>query len=51
MSGLDFKPLDAGAPPAAVLARMEVAGIIGMGGGGFPTASKLRVRWPARRTS
>lgn len=42
MSGLDFKPLDAGAPPAAVLARMEVAGIIGMGGGGFPTASKLR---------
>lgn len=42
MSDLNFEPLAADAPPAAVLARVEAAGIVGMGGGGFPTATKLR---------
>lgn len=42
MTGSDFPPLDAAASPAAVLARIEAAGIVGMGGGGHPTASKLR---------
>ena len=43
MTARDFPPLDAAAPPAAVLARIEAAGIVGMGGGGFPTATKLRI--------
>ena len=43
MTAPDFPPLDATAPPAAVLARIEAAGIVGMGGGGFPTAAKLRI--------
>ena len=43
MTAPDFPPLDATAPPAAVLARIEAAGIVGMGGGGFPTATKLRI--------
>lgn len=30
--------------PEAVLARIEEAGIVGMGGAGFPTAAKLNVR-------
>ena len=42
MTGTDFPPLDAAAPTAAVLARIDAAGIVGMGGGGFPTATKLR---------
>ena len=43
MTAPDFPPSDATAPPAAVLARIEAAGIVGMGGGGFPTATKLRI--------
>ena len=48
MSGSDFEPLAANAPPAAVLARVEAAGIVGMGGGGFPTATKLRAALAAK---
>ena len=37
-----FAPLGADAPVAAVLERIEAAGVIGMGGGGYPTARKIR---------
>ena len=43
MTARDFPPLHAAGSPAAVLARIEAAGIVGMGGGGFPTATKLRI--------
>lgn len=38
----DFPPLAECADAATLLARIEAAGIVGMGGGGFPTAAKLR---------
>lgn len=38
----DFEPLPAGADVEAVLARIEAAGIVGLGGGGYPTARKVR---------
>lgn len=37
-----FAPLGADAPVDAVLERIEAAGVIGMGGGGYPTARKIR---------
>lgn len=39
---VDFPPLGQQAGTAAVLERIEAAGIVGMGGGGYPTAAKLR---------
>ena len=38
----DFAPLEAGPSTDAVLERIEAAGIVGMGGGGYPTARKIR---------
>ena len=38
----DFAPLEAGPSTNAVLERVEAAGIVGMGGGGYPTARKMR---------
>ena len=40
-----FAPLDADAAAtnaAAIIARIDAAGIVGMGGGGYPTARKIR---------
>ncbi len=38
----ELEPLPADADTQAVLARIEAAGIFGMGGGGYPTAQKIR---------
>lgn len=38
----DLPPLDEQASAEAVLERIEAAGIVGMGGGGYPTAQKIR---------
>ena len=38
----DFAPLAAAPSTDAVLERIEAAGIVGMGGGGYPTARKMR---------
>ena len=38
----DFPPLGECADAEAVLERIECAGIVGMGGGGYPTAKKIR---------
>ncbi len=38
----DFAPLEARPSRGAVLERIEAAGIVGMGGGGYPTARKIR---------
>ena len=38
----DFTPLARDAGPEDVMERIEAAGIVGMGGGGYPTARKLR---------
>ena len=38
----DLPPLDEYASAGAVLERIEAAGIVGMGGGGYPTAQKIR---------
>ena len=38
----DFPPLAESAGADRLLARIEAAGIVGMGGGGYPTAAKLR---------
>ena len=38
----DFKPLDAAADAETIIARIDAAGIVGMGGGGYATARKLR---------
>ena len=37
-----FPPLPPDADAAALIARIEAAGIVGMGGGGYPTARKIR---------
>ena len=38
----EFKPLDwSNATPTSILARIAEAGIVGMGGAGYPTAAKL----------
>ena len=37
-----FPPLPPDADPAAIIARIDDAGIVGMGGGGYPTAKKIR---------
>ena len=42
MTATDFPPLPESAGAASLLARIEAAGIVGMGGGGYPTAAKLR---------
>lgn len=42
MTARDFPPLPPEADAASLLARIEVAGIVGMGGAGYPTAAKLR---------
>ena len=39
----DFKPLDATADAETIIARIDAAGIVGMGGGGYATVRKLRV--------
>ena len=39
----DYPPLDAAASPDAIVERIAAAGIVGMGGGGFPTADKIRL--------
>ena len=38
----DFTPLGRDAGPEEVMERIEAAGIVGMGGGGYPTARKIR---------
>jgi len=38
----EFTPLAPDATAAAVIERIEAAGIVGMGGGGYPTARKIR---------
>ena len=38
----DFPPLAERTDAATLLARIDAAGIVGMGGGGYPTAAKLR---------
>lgn len=38
----EFTPLATDANPAAVIERIEAAGIVGMGGGAYPTARKIR---------
>ena len=38
----DFTPLARDASPAEIIERIEAAGIVGMGGGGYPTARKIR---------
>lgn len=38
----DFPPLSECADADSLLERIEAAGIVGMGGGGYPTAAKLR---------
>ena len=38
----DFTPLARDAGPEEVVERIEAAGIVGMGGGGYPTARKIR---------
>ena len=38
----DFKPLDAAADAETIIARIDAAGIVGMGGGGYATVRKLR---------
>ena len=38
----DFTPLPHDAGPEDVVERIEAAGIVGMGGGGYPTAGKIR---------
>ena len=38
----EFTPLPPDAGSAAVIARIEAAGIVGMGGGAYPTARKIR---------
>ena len=38
----DFAPLGPQASSQAILERIEAAGIVGMGGGGYPTAAKIR---------
>lgn len=38
----EFTPLAPDASSAAVIERIEAAGIVGMGGGAYPTASKIR---------
>ena len=38
----DFSPLAEQAGAEAVLERIDAAGIVGMGGGGYPTAKKIR---------
>ena len=38
----DFAPLDESAEADAIIARIDAAGIVGMGGGGYPAARKLR---------
>ena len=38
----EFTPLPADASAAAVIERIEAAGIVGMGGGAYPTARKIR---------
>ena len=38
----DFAPLAKDASPRAVVERIDAAGIVGMGGGGYPTARKIR---------
>ena len=40
-------PLSPDADAESVLARIETAGIVGMGGGGFPTARKIQVAMDA----
>lgn len=37
-----FPPLPSDAAAAAIIARIDAAGIVGMGGGGYPTANKIR---------
>lgn len=38
----DFAPLAQDASAEAVIERIDLAGIVGMGGGGYPTARKIR---------
>ena len=38
----DFTPLARDAESAQIIERIEAAGIVGMGGGGYPTARKIR---------
>ena len=38
----DFTPLARDAASAQIIERIEAAGIVGMGGGGYPTARKIR---------
>ena len=38
----EFTPLAPDASPTAVIERIEAAGIVGMGGGAYPTARKIR---------
>ncbi len=38
----DFAPLDESADADAIIARIDAAGIVGMGGGRYPSARKLR---------
>lgn len=38
----EFPPLGDSADAAAILERIEAAGIVGMGGAGYPTAKKIR---------
>ncbi|MCY3814423.1 MAG: 4Fe-4S dicluster domain-containing protein [Gammaproteobacteria bacterium] len=38
----EFTPLAPRASPTAVIERIEAAGIVGMGGGAYPTARKIR---------
>lgn len=42
MTATRFPPLSERTDAASLLARIEAAGIVGMGGGGYPTAAKLR---------
>lgn len=45
---MEFAPLGANASAVEVLARIDAAGVVGMGGGGFPTADKLRAAMAAK---
>lgn len=41
-AAVSFPPLPPDADAEALIARIETAGIVGMGGGGYPTARKIR---------
>ena len=47
-SATDWPPLGDSASPEHIVQRIAEAGIVGMGGGGFPTAQKMRLAMAAK---